>query len=152
MNWIGVERSFEERLQEILLSWEGTPYMSGAQLKGIGVDCVRFVAGVLDELKGTKTDIISLPLDTCMQDPERAVNGMVMLLRSFDLTTSEDFSYVHPGDIVITGTRGAPGHAMIAGSVPNQLWHADGKRVSRTIPRFGGNSLSKLFRIVRPSR
>ena len=43
-------RDIERRLYNILLSWEDTPYCPGQQCKGVAVDCVRFVSGVLDEM------------------------------------------------------------------------------------------------------
>ena len=50
----------QDRLQDVLRGWEGTPYRAGAQAKGRdgGVDCVRFVCGVLDELYGERRSAI----------------------------------------------------------------------------------------------
>ena len=53
----------EDRLRRILAEWEGTPHMDGQQAKGKACDCVRFVAGVLDEMAGTTTPLDILPSD-----------------------------------------------------------------------------------------
>lgn len=31
-------------------SWEGTPFRMGAQMKGVGVDCVSFLKGILENI------------------------------------------------------------------------------------------------------
>lgn len=41
--------SLEEKLVENARSWIGTPWMHNQQLKGIGVDCIRFLEAVAIE-------------------------------------------------------------------------------------------------------
>jgi hypothetical protein len=150
MRWQHLDQKIEDRIAAAIQPWSGTPYMPGQQKPGIGVDCVRFVTGVLDTLYGLKRDITALPLDTCMHDPDKAVRTMLGILRLYPNEVLDDLSVVEPGDVLLTGTSEAPGHAMLAGVLDNRLWHADGKRVVSTAPRFGRGSLSRLYRIIRP--
>lgn len=39
------------------LSWEGTPYHHLARVKGVGVDCAQFIAGVAEKLNLTGSKI-----------------------------------------------------------------------------------------------
>jgi len=150
MRWQHLDPKIESRIAGAIRPWSGTPYMPGQQKKGIGVDCVRFVTGVLDELYGIHRDYKALPLDVCMHDPKKAVKTMLTILHLYPNEVLDDLSVVEPGDVLLTGTSEAPGHAMLAGVLDNRLWHADGKRVVSTAPRFGRGSLSRLYRIIRP--
>jgi cell wall-associated NlpC family hydrolase len=40
----------QDRLRAVLASWLGTPYRHRAGVKGLGVDCIHFVARVMEEL------------------------------------------------------------------------------------------------------
>jgi len=120
----------EERLRRILKSWEGTPHMDGQRAKGVGVDCVQFVAAVLDELAGTETELKSLPKDTAFHQRDKAVAGMKLFIKHFN-GEKVDEPY-QPGDVFITGPlSGGPGHAIILG--PDRgLWHSATNRVIRS--------------------
>ena len=121
----------EDRLQKILCSWEGTQHMDGQQSKGKGVDCVRFVSAVLDELGGTKTDIIHLPRDTAFHQRATAMSGMRLFIKQFGGYSVPAEEPLQPGDILVTGpANGGPGHAIIVG--PDRfLWHSAHKKVVR---------------------
>jgi len=122
----------EDRIRNILYSWEGTQHMDGQQAKGKGVDCVRFVAAVLDELSGTKTDILHLPRDTSFHKRDTAIAGMKLFIKQFNGYSLDPDEPLQPGDILVTGPRnGGPGHAIITGP-DNFLWHSAYKKVVRT--------------------
>jgi cell wall-associated NlpC family hydrolase len=123
-------------LERVLLSWAGTRYMISQQEKGVGVDCVRFVCGVLDELRGTKTPIDTLPQDAAMHARASAVNAMRQIVGLFKpnklLAPGEPDWYAEPGDLVITSPPGGgPGHAMIVGGQPHVLWESSGSGVRK---------------------
>ena len=40
-----------DRLKNILIEWKGTPYRHHCGVKGLGCDCIHFVARVLEELR-----------------------------------------------------------------------------------------------------
>ena len=120
----------EERLRRILKEWEGTPHMDGQQAKGVGVDCVRFAAAVLDELGGTTTSIEHLPRDLAFHQREKAVAGMRLFIDNFNGQKVEE--PYQPGDVFVTGpVTGGPGHAIILGP-DGGLWQSASKKVIRS--------------------
>ncbi|TRZ51606.1 MAG: hypothetical protein D4S01_04415 [Dehalococcoidia bacterium] len=126
-NWL-----IESRMQKILDSWEGTPHMDGQQAKGMGVDCVRFVAAVLDELIGTKTPIKHLPSDTAFHQRDKAVAGMRLFIKQFDGYRIGPDEPLQAGDVLVTGPRsGGPGHAMIVGP-DGFIWQSAYKKVIKS--------------------
>lgn len=141
----------EKRLRFALQGWEGTPYREGDQMQGIGVDCVRFVCGVLDEMYGYRRELPrNLPSDRALHDRDGAIAAMKQLRRLYEPVTEVTDGKVEPGDIVVSGPRGGgPGHALIAGFDPFTLWHVD--------PAAGvcstGIALTDMdiFEILRPS-
>lgn len=119
-----------ERLRVELLAWEDTPYRRGQQCKGAGVDCVRFVAAVLDELAGTRTAIEALPDDQSFHDRDGAVRAMLRFSHLFGMRPVSVLE-AQPGDVLITAPPGGgPGHALIVGAHPT-LWEAGYPRVRR---------------------
>lgn len=136
-------------LRRELESWEGTPYMAGQQRKGEGVDCVRFVCAVLDFLGGTSTPLPSLPPDTALHSRATAIAAMLRMRRLFE-PVEEPGRSVQPGDLVVVGPRdGGPGHALIVGCRPWELWEAGTavvQRVGWSIPER--SSLFATYRKV----
>lgn len=127
------------RIDEVVRSWAGTPYMSGQQVKGPdgAVDCVRFGCGVLDELYGRRRELPrNLPLDTAFHDREAAMAGMRRLLRLYpelervEERDDEGRLIVEPSDVLATGPKhGGPGHLVLVGVRPNTCWEASHPRV-----------------------
>lgn len=120
-------------LMRILESWDGTKYAPGQQCRGVAVDCVGFVGGVLDELTGRHTPIETLPPDTAFHAPDTALAGALRLRELYqpndDVTAG---GVIQPGDVLVTGPRlGGPMHAMIVGPQRNTVWHSSGKCVHR---------------------
>lgn len=152
----GAERA-QLRLGEVLGSWLGTPYSPGNQVKGPqgGVDCVRFVCAVLDELYGTKRiPIPELPNDVAMHSRDTAFAAMRFLLRAYEPHREVVDGILEPGDVLVVAMPGGgPGHAMIAGPDLNTLWHATGREVQRAGIGFlwAGYSdwkLSAVYRVL----
>ncbi len=117
----------------ILLSWENTPYMKGQRKKRVGVDCVRFLCAVMDELYVMEpAPSVELPQDVALHAPHTARAAMRKIMSRYpDHRNLDQGESVEPGDVVITGPeRGGPGHAMIVGADPG-LWHATGLEVQR---------------------
>lgn len=142
-------RLWEARLEELLLSWERTLYMPGQQRRGVGVDCVRFVAAVLDELLARPaTPLETLPSDASLHNRAGALRGMRRLRELFmpNRPISEG-EPVEPGDVVVTGPLGGgPGHAMIVGARP-RLWHSSVSSVHWTGLRAPKGH--RVFRVYR---
>jgi hypothetical protein len=116
----------QQRLGAILLRWEGTPYRPGQQKEKAGVDCVRFVAAVLDELRGTSTPIETLPPDAAMHTREGAIASMLNIKRAFMPCELVGDNSLEPGDVLVTGPPGGgrlggpPGPARGSGRKPER--------------------------------
>jgi len=146
---------WQTHLQQSLERWRGTPWVAGQQLRGPrgGVDCVRFVVGVLDELfRLDLPNIPRLPQDMSLHDREGAMRVARAIEERYPHTLIESVFEIEPGDVIVlrTGAGAGPGHVLIAGSNPKQLWHAS-ERVGVTTtslamfgPRF------QVVRIWRP--
>lgn len=134
----------------VLAGWKGTPYRSGQQCKGYGVDCVRFVCAVLDELEGKSRGFKTLPPDAALHAPEVARLVMRRIMRTFWPWDSVLDGTAEPGDVLVAGPRhGGPGHAIIVGPTRNTLWEATYPRVRQTGWGLQGSIHNKLFRVLR---
>jgi cell wall-associated NlpC family hydrolase len=137
----------QDRLMQTLWKWEGTAYHLGMQECQVGVDCVRFVCAIADEMQGTTTEVPKMMGDHSMHDPEGARAVFKFLMREFDARRVETTT-LEPGDVVVCGPEGGgPGHAMIAGS--GMLYHATGRRVqtARFSPQVGHPVFHCILRI-----
>ena len=150
MQWKHIDPEIEARLALELYSWRGTPYLSGSSVKRVGVDCARFICAVLDRMYNLNTKISTLPCDRHLHDPESAIRALKQIMALYPHEKAPNLTYVEPGDILVVGTKEAPGHAMVVGPKKNQLWHQDGSSVCMTPPRFGFTSATKIYRIYRP--
>lgn len=136
LTWQSDTIGYGERLRAVLESWRNTPYMIGQQSKGAGVDCVRFVTAVWDELLGRDPiEHERLPRDASLNKPEASRAFMHLLLTRY--APVEDISrrteVVEPGDVLVVGAAGGgPGHAIIVGPDKNTTWQAGGRKVIQT--------------------
>ena len=128
-DWSGYVTS---ALRRYLESWLGTPYGVGQQQPGAGVDCVRFVAAVLDFLRDSRTPLTLLPQDAAFHDRAGATAAMLRFRRAFAPIVPSDGSELEPGDVLVTGPpHGGPGHAILVGPDPGTTWEAGYGRVQR---------------------
>lgn len=143
-----------ERLRACFQTWDRTPYMAGQRAAGIGVDCVRFVCAVLDEMYGVFHEIPREMQDRSLHDPEGAQRVVDTIRAYYDdhIDLPKHDRCVEPGDIVITGNaQGGPGHAILVGVDRNTLWQA----TSRGIRMCGLGLLDhfqQICTIVRPDK
>lgn len=133
------------RLEAILRSWDGTPYMRGQQRRGAGVDCVRFCAAVWDELMGVEPEPIQrLPHDAALNKPEVARAFMHSMLRRYAPCEPVTDGRAQPGDVFVTGVAtSGPGHVIIVGTRPNTIWQAGRLSVAQY-----GWSLTERFQVL----
>ena len=140
----------EKRVDAILESWVETPYQAGQRARGAGVDCVRFVSAVLDDLfREERIPLPRLPQDLSMHDAAGARAAMRQFMEAYapneNVLRSRE---VEAGDVLIVGVRG-PAHAILVGSKPAHLYEAGSRRVIRT----GLSTLrapTRVFAICRP--
>lgn len=129
-----VAERISRRLIRICERWEGTPYMSRQQMVGVGVDCVRFVCAVMDEMYGVKNEVPREWNDARMNDPSQA-KEMVEYIRQLypDMNYIGDGNRViEPGDVILTGKAGVgPSHAVLVGAKRNTSWDTHRRGVRR---------------------
>ena len=94
----------EDRLVKNAESWLGTPWMHNQQLKGIGVDCIRFLEAVAIE---SGLDIEPLPKHYCRTPTGNAFKDY--LDRNFTPTDR-----VKTGTILLFQVKGICTHVGIA--------------------------------------
>jgi hypothetical protein len=132
------------RVGGVLQSWDGTPYMHGQAAKGVGVDCIRFVCAVLNELYGEqRASIPRLPQDTAMHNPKGAFRVLREVLRIYpEHDEVIETGVIEPGDVIITAKPGCgPGHSIFVGPDKNVLWHSVEPMVCRVgIGEVGGGN------------
>lgn len=116
----------EKRIHFALAAWEGTPYVSGQQMPGVGADCVRYFAAFVDTMYGyRRVQPDRLPQDYSMHTRAGAISVMRDILRLYPEMRPVRGSTLEPGDVLVVGPQdGGPSHCMMVGSRENTLWHA----------------------------
>lgn len=100
--------------------------MPGQQCVGVGVDCVQFVAAVLDELHGLPVQPVPrYAHDMALNNPIMAARVARYLASRYPNTT-EPGDLLEPGDVVVCAltANSGPGHVMIVGPDENTAWHS----------------------------
>jgi NlpC/P60 family putative phage cell wall peptidase len=133
-----------QQIIERALAWVGTPYHHQARVKGVGVDCAHFVAGVALECDLIPSDSI-LPLD---YSPEWNLHNKQEMLVDYliEFGCTETFD-AKPGDILCFHIGHAIGHLGIL--LPGQRYvHAQNMvRPSQvTINSLSGKWLKRCTR------
>ena len=108
-------------------SWVGTPWMAGQCMRGVGVDCVRFVDAVLCQVRGVTIEPAQrFPQNMPLADREGAMAAAHIMLRRHPNRKRIDGEPIEPGDVLICrrGAMDSPGHVLIAGVDARTAWHA----------------------------
>lgn len=138
-------------LERVLAAWDRTPYREGQDKKGAGVDCVRYVGRLLDELRGKPpTPIITLRGDAAMHSFARAAAVVESLKVSFDPVEQIRDGILEPGDIVVLAYGGGPTHAAIVGPKRGTLWEAGQPHVRMVGTATLDRNDTQLYRHYRP--
>lgn len=120
------------RLEAELESWNGTPFIQGLEMKGLGVDCVHFICAVLDVMYRQKrsVEIPRARYDAAMR-PGGNQDVISTIRHMYPAHEIIKDRRLQPGDIALTGPSGslAAGHVVIAGPRENTFWHAQGRGV-----------------------
>ena len=123
----------QERLHQIFLAWEGTPFQDNMQIRGRGVDCVRFMAAVLNEAyREQRCTINQLPRDVGWHDRSRAIQAMRAIHRIYPESAIIRDGSLEPGDVLVTRPPGGgPAHVVMVGGRPGHFWEASSGGVVR---------------------
>jgi NlpC/P60 family putative phage cell wall peptidase len=109
-----------EKIVQAALTWVDTPYHHQARVKGVGVDCAHFIAGVAIDA-GLLPANVQLPFDYSPEwNLHNSEEKLVNYLLQFGCTEKE---VAEPGDILAFKIGKAIGHVGIL--LPNsQYVHA----------------------------
>lgn len=101
--------------------------MAGQCCKGPrgGVDCVRFVAGVMDELFGLNEagSLERAPQDIGMHNPRAAALIAAGMVSRYPHSINRS-GVVEPGDVIVSRVGRGPSHVLIVGPRQGTAWHA----------------------------
>lgn len=129
--WHQGDPAIAAAVDSAIRGWAGTKYMSGQQVRGAHADCVRFAAGVIDDLYGRRRELPrNIAMDAANHAPGEAEEQLRRLLEVYPEAEplhrdTMGYWHVEPGDLVVVGTkRGGPGHLVIVGARLNTCWEA----------------------------
>lgn len=98
------------------LEWEATPYMAGAMIKGVGVDCAMLPNAIYSALDLAPRQTISYTQDWMMhRDEEKFLDFVLPHAREIDE------SELQPGDLVIWKFGRTFSHSAIVIDYPTVL-------------------------------
>lgn len=139
-----------EKMLRVVKKWEGTPYMAGQCMPGVGVDCIRFGHAVLCEMTGKNLGAFPrLPQDMSMHNRLGSMRVLHQMRRDFSEHERVSGTVCIPMDIVITGYFGAgPGHMRLVGPEPNTIWEVTSHGVAKTGFAFHPKT-QHVFRVYR---
>lgn len=103
-------------------TWTGTPYLSGACVKGGGVDCVRFLAQAA--VNAGVVDVVEIRNGYSTVVPEGSEYVDRLLQYADEITEAE----VLPGDCLLARTAHGWMHSAIIISWPDAVIHATERR------------------------
>jgi len=148
-------KPWDQAVETVCQSWVGTPYKLNRCVKGArgGVDCVHFVAAVLDELYGIEfsKNLKSLPPDACVHNRRGVMKAGRALLEAYPSHARVEDGTVQAGDLVLTGPVSdtpTTSHLLIAGK-KGKLWQCSNVGVNFT--GYGMPSSEMLVGIYRAS-
>lgn len=123
-----VETEHAKKVESLCRIWKGTPYRLNDCTPGVGVDCIHFVAAILDSLYGERhsKNLKSLPPDACVHNKLGVLKAGRALFAAYPGMERVEDSTLEAGDLVATGPaqkEPTVGHLMIAGG-PGKLWQA----------------------------
>ena len=129
--------------------WEGTRYALNRRTMGVSVDCVHFVARVLDVLHGSDcaSSLQSLLPDACVHDRMTVLQMLRRWLRFYPHERVRDH-VVEAGDVLVyrpAAGAATASHIAIVGS-PGRIWHATAPRVCCTGVDLPGLYLLAIYR------
>ena len=145
------DRPWALRVDDICWSWERTPYKLNACKKKAGVDCIHFVAAVLDELYGVEhsKNLKSLPPDACVHNKEGVLAAGRALFEAYPHQRVEDKS-IEAGDLVLLGppSTKTTSHLLIA-STHGRLWQSTKTPLGVLVSGYGINEDQMLVAVYR---
>lgn len=98
------------QIVECARGWLSTPWRHQARLKGIGVDCVGFIAEV-----GRECGILSVQEAA---NYKRRPDGVTLRAKLDEYLTPVRLADIQPADVLLFSTSGKPDHVGLVGDYP----------------------------------
>jgi hypothetical protein len=125
-----VDGAVAARVDAVLESAVGTPYVVNGRQRGVALDCRTSLVWFLDTMhrRAEPTAIPTVAPDVALHDVHTAARVVKVLIDSFGLVNVTDERTIEPGDLI--GIREyrdghkVPAHGMIAGAKPMVAYHA----------------------------
>lgn len=136
-------------MAEVLLSWDGTRYLSGCAIKQRGADCIGFVEAVVRELYG---DIPKITLPSPVGISHKSEKFLDFYRQAIKLWPVQHTETVDVGDLILDRPKNGHAHLYITGSRPYELWHCQYESV---VAMTGFSSLGEnleLFKLKEKAR
>ncbi len=145
--WKGTDQ--DSAVRRVLKEWEGTPWRDAISVgvPGGQANCWTFVAGVLCALEGR--DRIKLPAlhaQALLHRTGEVEEAMRELFGHFQYEKHKVGSVlnaVNSADVLVT----YDGHALLAGTRPNTVWHSDARRPV-CMASVNDFAVSKIYKIT----
>lgn len=114
------------RLKAECESWQGTRFAQGMASKGMGVDCVHFVIGVLAACGIPTEQLGTVPKYSMLEGRHTTNTQLLAWLKDSPLAKEHlrPVDELRPGDIAACRARLGVSHLGIAAS-NRAVWHAD---------------------------
>ena len=148
--------AIEARIDDVLRSWLGTPYLLGSAAKGKagGVDCKRFVCSTLDDLYGcVREPVERIRSDTCLHRPDVVASLVRRILRSYEPAIEITDGSIEPGDVIaVSAQHSGQGHALFVSSKRNLLFHATDRGVVTSGIAFQVGTRAHVYRVLDKER
>jgi hypothetical protein len=151
--WKSLPGELDNRVEEVLQAWCGTPYLEQTRIRAMGVDCFQIVAAFLDEMMGEPpgtTELPRLSANIARHRPDLAMRAIRVLREAHGGSDEIRDGSVEVGDIIVVRsiqrTDGPlyEGHTMIASPEPYRVLHAVSPRACWTT--CAGREVVKVYR------
>lgn len=146
--WKPIPLSASYALDREFARWLGTRFMEGAQVPGMGVDCIRFASAVWDRCRG-RTEYTKIQNHARGADRHDQATGFetnYKILEALSPVETVRDNTLEPGDLIMT----TPGpHVYLAGTRKGTAWVATHQGV--TCVGIFSVLGSNVLRIYRPT-
>lgn len=150
--WRGLSAPVETRIAQTLASAVGTPYVDNGRQRGIGLDCRTALVWFTEtmERRDTPIDLPYVSPQVGHHSQAQAAAVIRTLIETFGLVEVTGENVIEPGDLIGVRSFESPGvaHGMIAGVVPNTVYHASRGGFAQGSLRIG----HQLACVYRPNK
>lgn len=150
--WKRIDRGAEERLEQVMRSWRGTPYRVGERVRGAGTDCWQLGAAILDAMarNDEPTALRWTAHDAGTNHPAEAVAAVRELMAKFAMEDVTKKRWLEPGDFLAIGSAasGVGSHLLIQSPRQGVALHAPRLGSRAMLSAIGGDPIRRVYRVI----